>query len=106
MIIDENKWMSPMRIIKKRWNKYNSVFRPYVIKILINWTTGYNSESLGRDSKIMNTLNGYRKYREHLTKIRIIKIWKEEGDLQKKVRKMGSTGKRNQRKIRNKKKEE
>ena len=28
--------------------------------------------------------NGYRKYREHLTKIRISKIWKEDGDLQEK----------------------
>ena len=54
-----------------------------VIKISINWTTGYTSESLGRDSKIMST-NGYRKYREHLTKIGISKIWKEDGDLQEK----------------------
>ena len=30
------------------------------------------------------TKNGYRKYREHLTKIRISKIWKEDGDLQEK----------------------
>ena len=42
------------------------------------------SESLGRDSEIMST-NGYRKHREHhITKIRISKIWKEDGDLQEK----------------------
>ena len=86
MMIDENKWMSPMRIVKKKDGINTIVYSDHinVIKISINWTTGYNSESFGRDSKIMNTLNGYRKYREHLTKIRIIKIWKEEEDLQKK----------------------
>ena len=83
MIIDENKWMSPMRIIKKDGINTIVYSDHNVIKISINWTTGYTSESLGRDSKIMST-NGYRKYREHLTKIGISKIWKEDGDLQEK----------------------
>ena len=83
MIIDENKWMSPMRIIKKDGINTIVYSDHNVIKISINWTTGYTSESLGRDSKIMST-NGYRKYREHLKKIGISKIWKEDGDLQEK----------------------
>ena len=83
MIIDENKWISPMRIIKKDGINTIVYSDHNVIKISINWTTGYTSESLGRDSKIMST-NGYRKYREHLTKIGISKIWKEDGDLQEK----------------------
>ena len=83
MIIDENKWMSPMGRIKK--DLINTIVYSHhnVIKVSINWTTGYAREPSGRNSKIMIT-NGYRKYRKHLRKINISNIWKEDRNLQEK----------------------
>ena len=50
--------------------------------------------------------NGYRKYREHLKKIGISKIWKEDGDLQEQYERWDRLVKEIKEKYETRKKEE